>query len=342
MAWLWTGVDTALQQTQTKPVSIKRAAQICHWNRMADSWGFGKLTFSGRACRWKAQKGMGTGEDMKISQKQTNLLCLVLLALPHPRFIFVLNLVFCLFCFPVRFWRCSWFYPTFFHCLSILASVIKKKTCTQRKLLTSFYAKKKYPQSNTFQVHPHQRVATHSQPFPMPWLALARRNLFAVSFNQIPASISSQLLTRHGTTCLGRRAEGCAGLEAARPQPSLHFSPAFWRNWSYGLNRHLDKILKHGRRKSPPSTPQAHCPIGMGHWDAEPHFCHHISHLHTSPWRDPKATPQLHPCSKMKRKKKSHKIYNNLNSILIPLRKRGRRGLWHVFSHYHNSLCIVL
>lgn len=141
----------------------------------------------------------------------------------------------------------------------------------------------------------------------MPWLALARRNLFAVSFNQIPASISSQLLTRHGTTCLGRRAEGCAGLEAARPQPSLHFSPAFWRNWSYGLNRHLDKILKHGRRKSPPSTPQAHCPIGMGHWDAEPHFCHHISHLHTSPWRDPKATPQLHPCSKMKRKKKAIK-----------------------------------
>lgn len=143
------------------------------------------------ACRWKAQKGMGTSEGMKISQKQTKPPLPWFACSPPPSTYLFFKLGFLFVLFPNRILKVFLILPNPFS-LSEHFSISHKKNYTRRKLLTSFYTKKKNkntPQSDTFQVHPHQRVATHSQPFPMPWLALAQRNLFAVSFNQIPATI---------------------------------------------------------------------------------------------------------------------------------------------------------
>lgn len=112
---------------------------------------------------------MGTSEGMKISQKQTKPPLPWFACSPPPSTYLFFKLGFLFVLFPNRILKVFLILPNPFS-LSEHFSISHKKNYTRRKLLTSFYTKKKKntPQSDTFQVHPHQRVATHSQPFPMP------------------------------------------------------------------------------------------------------------------------------------------------------------------------------
>lgn len=118
------------------------------------------------ACRWKAQKGMGTSEGMKISQKQTKPPLPWFACSPPPSTYLFFKLGFLFVLFPNRILKVFLILPNPFS-LSEHFSISHKKNYTRRKLLTSFYTKKK-------QKHPTVRYLSSPSPskscYPQPAL----------------------------------------------------------------------------------------------------------------------------------------------------------------------------
>lgn len=219
------------------------------------------------ACRWKAQKGMGTSEGMKISQKQTKPPLPWFACSPPPSTYLFFKLGFLFVLFPNRILKVFLILPNPFS-LSEHFSISHKKNYTRRKLLTSFYTKKKTKTPHSpipFKSIPIKELLPTASPSPCPDLPWLRGTyLLSASIRSLqPSNLSSW----HGMAPRAwgelRAVQGWRQLSLSQAHVSAQVFEGVGVMGSTGTwTRHSSTAdVDTQRSKSPPSAPHAHHPF---------------------------------------------------------------------------------